>query len=1154
MNLPLLSATRRTPHLVNRSDELQQIQEAIYKATKDSCQIVLIKGKGGIGKSRLAEETLWRGGNWRARDTRGPVPAKHPDWDWTQEGDAVIGNLIDMATTRYYTRVEFMQAIRDALVWPASGIEFPHYDVAYKRFQSQRKYMGDFEAIHDLEKRTEEAFIQDFQTNAQEHRLVLILDTVERLFPIGGTEWLLQHNLLTPEDMAFYTYQWLLDHIRGGTFINTTLFMAGREEEGAAFFEAIEEVADKNLNTIEIGPFSLDDTKTFLTELAKHPRLGESDQLQSSDITETIQNIAQNDARVKTLWAYTGGQPVRLSLYVDLIIEAQSIPDRLQDDPEFAERAKQEDTLSEIQEEIEASFIRLLFARPSLNGEILKALVRAPRGLDTDQLHYALFSKPEQTPHIWLERNREELEAQKTNRQILETLDALKNLSIVKIRPDDRIGLQDEIYRIYTHHLNKSQKSRRAEHAARQKLYTKLEDWAHFRHGKLLTQLTEIQAVDERKLNLTTPSRAYDEVQFSKLTEWERDKRNKMRAEMEKWELESLHYTLLRDFVKNSNHVAFEQADQKHIANNPGGEARIQAELWQVLKDPAYALDAFGGLQPWWSLRKRGEETLVALERVALQEDITNWIKRFVLRKQYQRALAFYHKLEDTLRSEFPADSEKHEERSWHHTLSRSQRNLWRDYARLLSSKETGKTLQGMEKAVGELEKLIQFPQNEYAFEDRKERGFHGHPAEEKIKRLVALYYNYIGYGYAQQGSFRKATRYYGKALSFMRETDFPHMVPTTANNLSRVLSDRGFNRARRICLDALQLRKEQGAEVPIAYSYNTLALIDNDHNRPDLAWVEAAIAIAYFRLANDPRGLGLSLLQLGEALRRMAKATNELYHLRGDRPELLLEIAGQTLDEAVNIFVQSEERIRRAEAWIERGCLERDYILWSPETRRRERHYSDALNYLDQATQLAQQINNKRLELDALVNMGWTHYYTSDFEEAAKALNQAEALTPEDSRIHEEGPLPSPHRDDLYNYQQLSKLNGLRGRMAMDTFKKRVKEINAQYPNDLQKRREAVREDSEAKKQMKLAAKHFTLALAYAQLLSPRSSALSLIYNSLYSYLKGFNLSEMHGFSNFALEMRQRYEIDNLKMTDLGKLHEFLTDSFGVAKEPSHD
>jgi hypothetical protein len=74
----LFLAAQRTPVLVNRKKELEIIQKAIYQP-EASCQIVFIQGQGGMGKSRLSEEVLWRGGNWKIRqeEERGPIPESH---------------------------------------------------------------------------------------------------------------------------------------------------------------------------------------------------------------------------------------------------------------------------------------------------------------------------------------------------------------------------------------------------------------------------------------------------------------------------------------------------------------------------------------------------------------------------------------------------------------------------------------------------------------------------------------------------------------------------------------------------------------------------------------------------------------------------------------------------------------------------------------------------------------------------------------------------------------------------------------------------------------------------------------------------------------------------------------------------------------------
>ncbi len=422
---------------------------------------------------------------------------------------------------------------------------------------------------------------------------------------------------------------------------------------------------------------------------------------------------------------------------------------------------------------------------------------------------------------------------------------------------------------------------------------------------------------------------------------------------------------------------------------------------------------------------------------------------------------------------------------------------------------------------------------------------------------MIALYYNYSAYGYAGQGYSSKAREAYGKALRYMREVEFPHMEPTTRNNLARVLSDRGHARGRRLCLDALELRKCQGAEVPIAYSYNTLALIDNDHMRPDLAWIEAAIAVAYFRKAEDPRGLGLALLQLSEALRRMAKRKSEAYHLRGDPPEMVLEIAERVINEAVELFTEgaaSGELIRRLEAWIEKGCLERDLILFSETGEQKQHHYRDVLYYLEQAANLAHEKENTRLELDARVNMAWAHYHFGKFDQAKaslKEVEEAQTLLPADCWFKRGEPLPQPERDDLYAYQQLSKMHGLRGQMGLEQFSKRVEEIK-KAESDKEKRRDLIHEDKTAQARLKEAAEAYVLALAYAQLLSPRSSALSVIYDSLYEYLKGFNLTELEDFHRYASAARRHFQTAKVKTADLGNLGEFLLNTFGPLGEGS--
>lgn len=1159
----LLGVTSRTPHLVNRTEETETIRKAIYASPK-ACHVVFVYGEGGMGKSRLVEEVLWRGGNPQARepgDGRGPIPPEHPEWDWTQCGEALVGNIIDLTDTLLHTRTNLMNAIRNALIQampvnqPGAGriLDFSRYDASFKKLIRRQEYKGDYNLISELRARVTDEFFQDYQKNAAGRRLVLLFDTAEKLFSFGA-QWLHDTGCLRPEDYGFSTFQWLAEQIEAGGFTNTTIIFVGRKEEGKFFFDLMRNATNKAvgqacaLDEIQLRPFDREQTRAYLNEWVK----ANEKQPEMQRAAETLRSILESkDSKDEfgALWLYTGGQPVRLSLYSDLIVEGVDIPEPLNDS--FAEamsRVKTSDPnnstpeLEQARQEIEGEFISLLFARPTLRAKILKALVRSPRGLDDRQLHFLLGSRHDQTPQDWQENGDHKL-----LEQIQVEIVALKRFSIIKVRPNGRLGLQDEIYRIYAQNMAAREGDKADETRARQEHYQKMQAWAEFQRKLTWEELSALKLEDQRALRFEGPARALL-VRFPYLSEYEQEKRMEMGRSLRDWELEMVHYALLRDPAKNLNHVAFDLSDRQTKANNEEDDAIAQEEEWQILKDDDTL--AFIPIQGWEAIEESGETPIDVLRRVEEQSDVTRWLKRFVNRKELTRAIEFYAQVEGVIAT-FKNERVR---KSWTHTFASGERKVWLCYARIYANHDIPGAVKMLEDVVNDFEKLLAADQFTLVFPERKENGFRGHPAEERLWRVLAQAYNILGFGYTRQGRIRNGMKNYGSALRCMRRIVFPAQQAATRNNLSAALSQTTYTRARRICLDGLSLRKEQGDEIPIGLSYNTLALIDNDNLRPDLAWVEAATALAYFNVAEDPRGQGLSLLQLGEALRRLARRGEAVGYVIPDRPDAIYSEAKKALDEAIGIFTDSPakgERSRLVEAYIERGCLERDLIGFSQEKQYKQEHYREALYYLELALKLARELDSVRYQLEALVNMAWAHYYASDHDQAEKVFQQMEAdqLFPEGSLIRENEKHPSSKRDDAYVYHELSRVYGLRGRMAMDMFNQRLAEIAGKTQERLE-RHKFVDEDVEARGYLQKAAESYVLALAYSELLSSRSNALSVIYGYLYDSLKKFNDSEMDRFTEFEREARKKYRISELKVEDLSNLDTFLRDCFGIEIE----
>lgn len=1198
INSPL-EAARQTTKMIGQRHALELIRQAIVTEDR-GFKIVSIRAQGGMGKTRLLEEILCQTG--------------HPDWQkscqppWLGVEDLAVSDLVDMINVRLHWRDRFMRAVRDGLRH-TSGAAFSSYDRTYNKLQSLQAGGADPRLIRQFSNEAESAFIEDLIAESKKRRIVWIIDTVEQLRFLTS-EWSIKNNLLTPQDLADRTQQWLVKLIQTLELNNITIILAGRGEEGEPFFTNIENSFLKarqtkhNLIKIHLDHFSPEETQTYFQQLAADWRVRES--AFGEHVARQFEAIADNEyQRYKVLWLYTGGIPVRLALYAQLIVENRKIPEPLKwsfkkaseiagtNDPD-----NETDMLRKLQWDVEDEFINMLFHHPTNPGSrILQTLVRAPRGLSALQLHFILDSQgkllTEWTPDLTRLKD------------LVGLLKEMENYYLVKRRshwiefssivPDPlkeaviyRLGLQDEIYRIYAEHVapqadpiqekiqaiwqtldEATQKrylqNREDEKKERERLYTQLREWATSEREIYRQMKLAIMQQDERELEFGLIPDQTRTFHFRQLNRADIEKRLAIQAAMETFHVEAMVYALALDPERNFNRDYIEQGTVTAKAENEDFETWGQSEMWRIMHDE-YSLK-FVDFQSREPVRKRDESTLDVLQRAAQQEDLTRWIKRFTLRGDYSRAVSFANQAHEIIQ-QLPKESEKERSvwYSWNHTLVRSERQVWSCYAQIFTGKGLPEIINELNPTVDNLIQLFESKVTEPVFtlpDGHKENGFQAdelqktpaHPAVDRLRRLISYSYNILGYGYISLGRIREAVRCYGQAIHYIRgDQGMDAHRAVVLNNLSKALSDLG-RQSMAICRDGMNLRRVLVEEVPLAYSYNTLALLNDDQGRYEDAQVLAAKAIAYFRRADNLRGIGLASLQLAESLRHLAVRT-EAGETVLTTAEGLYSTAEELLREALGIFEDSGELIRLIEVTIELGSLYRDRLrsLEGASALHWRAYQREADAYLDRAINEATKVGLLKLEIDARVNKVWVQFHSmqhanlvgnvEEVENIVAVINDIEKRIPSDYYITPTVmPNPSDYtmRDLHWILPQLSKLQMLRAQVALARFAKRTSHFKQLHPDNQIKRHEVIDTDPLIREALSSAAKSYSIGLGYAELFGAGSRISQILLDDLYSQLKGFNRHELKSFHDYVQLAEKEYPKLSGNALIGPFLHEFL-------------
>jgi hypothetical protein len=1257
---------------------LTDLKRALYD-DGDAFRVVLIRAKGGSGKTRLLEEMMAKVNHpnheWHKEDDNEDDNEDDKPWPEAEaENATIVTDLIDVIDARLHDRNRFINAAYESLQgYRHQGVEFKQYLVKWDELRARTATGAQLEDMRKTQDEAAKAFVDDLREITKQRRVAIVVDTAERL-SYDLLDQLLDKDvaLLRDTDLKSRTHVWLQQLIRNdglptdpdkpsveGTLGNMTLILAGRDEEGASFFKRITDAvspgridADKvdatpapddpetttlriiELIDIELRNLDEDDTRQLFENLEEDWRKKEKNEL-DPDYRARAKRIADHYQLIHTdkyqeLHKYTSGLPVSLMLYAQIVADSKIFPDLLQlkydqaleKAPKKAKHQNVDDRAKWVQWQIEDKFIDLIFDnRPAaLHSRILRALLRAPRGLTAEQLEFVLYADPNEKPDEWIPNPKRVV-------AILEDLKQIEQSYLGKRRsswdefgwlladsevPEAatyRIGLQDEIYRIFAQHrapfsqpfgkdegaatfrrlAGKDERQKyidrhRDEVAARAAQYEKLRQWADRHYERLLEVKRHNLAEDERRFERELQLHNPKTYSFTDLVRREISERSALNLALAALEIERMAYELLLDPARSLNTSYITLEDDNDKAAREEEDFWAQAEMWRTINDDH--LMKFVDVKQSPAAKKRGEPGIAVVRRVAEQENIARWIKRFALRDRYVRAIEFADRVEEMIQNPdqlrrltlSPRQGEPEQafaaiQNSWLHTVAVIERRIWRNVAAIRQATNVVEPRREIEDSLVSLRWYVDHTVNQRRkVNDRWEYGFRAdpdtkteqHPALVRLLRLLSHGHNTIGYGYRTTGRMSKAVQNYSRALYYIwdqKELMLPHRA-VLLNNLARALSEMG-EVSIEVCLDGMDLRRKLAEEVPYASSLNTMALIYDDLGRYEDAPPLSAKAIAYCRRAGESRQLGLALRQMAESLRHLGERIHtgqrsalDVEYFFGAAELLLLEARGKFSGSAY-------QRERLIEVEIELGSLYRDRLesrLTEIKTEAQatpDRYFDDyrteALEQLESAVQRANEEGGDPLiqhQIDGYVNLARVHYLVHEYYRllAEKDGERADRLRQSDKALVEVNDrlatirrlpvvkpylitkrrVPNPHdlKDQNWVFRQLSTVERIKGWQASSEFQERIKKLTDKYGKEYRDylSHSGNRDARETRAALKRMAEAFGLSMYYAELYSPRSRSAITAENEVYRRIKKFNETEAHIFVEDLRQLHQEY------------------------------
>lgn len=401
-------AGARVTRLVNREKILGEIKRAIDDPSHLT-HVFHFEAEGGTGKTFLGREVLrrCREGEWA-----------HPNLVAAQQ-------VVDLYHHQTHSREGFMAALVEALA--ADPDYFKGYREQHQHLQKVKYDLrGAINELREQHRLLVEKFLEECDKLGEQRRLVLVLDTVEKL--VYETDRV-QRALGLGEE-TFSILPWLLKELLP-RMRNAVILICGRPREPFAsdLRAAMREHSHIQFEKPSLGDFEEGDTLDYFGALRER-----AEEDSNERALKRLDSITQETRQV--IHHLTGGHPITLALMIDYyLVTGRLLPEVKISLVEAKDKSPEK--LRQIREKVQAEVVRQLqeIGRPA--DEAIRALAWAPKGMDAELLlRVSGISEGE-------------------SRDILQVLaDPAAGLSFVKIRPaDQRVFLQDEMYALMKKHV-----------------------------------------------------------------------------------------------------------------------------------------------------------------------------------------------------------------------------------------------------------------------------------------------------------------------------------------------------------------------------------------------------------------------------------------------------------------------------------------------------------------------------------------------------------------------------------------------------------------------------------------------------------------------------------------------------------------------------